>query len=394
MKSIHPFPARMAPEILDELLLGCPPNGVILDPMCGSGTVVRKAIASGRRAIGLDTDPLAVLMTTVATRRPSKKAFEQTLSSVLNYAKRYGVRLKGLVGDTETQAFIKFWFAKPQIKELNALARAIKFENLKKRNLSSLNLLRLALSRTIITKKIGASLAADVSHSRPHKVRNDNSYEVLENFERIALSIFSILEKAELNNKADVRVDDVRRLATIRDATIDSIITSPPYLNALDYLRGHKLALVWLGNHIPDIRTLRSTNVGTENTSAVANSSQLEWSEVLAAFPELRALSEGQQRMTHKYVLDLLQMSKQFARVLKSGGTLHTVIGNSNIGNVYVPNSDLFELCSKKFGFKIQTTKERQIPDNKRYLPINGSVGVLANRMRKEVVQSFTLEKA
>ena len=394
MRSIHPFPARMAPEILDDLLLSCPADGVILDPMCGSGTVVRKVIASGRRAIGLDTDPLAILMTTVATRRPSKKAFERTLSSVLQYARRYGDRLKELSRDSETLAFIKFWFAKDQRHELNALTRAIEFERLKQRNSPSLNLLRLAVSRTIITKKVGASLAADVSHSRPHKVRTKNNYAVLENFERIARSIFSILESAELNNKAEVHLDDVRQMKTVKDATIDAIITSPPYLNALDYLRGHKLALVWLGSEIPKIRKLRSTNVGTENTSGVAQGDEAPWSEVLTVFPSLQNLSERQQKMTYKYVLDLLKMSKQFARVLKDGGTLHTVIGNSNIGNVYVPNSDLFEFCSKKFGFKIQSSKERQIPDNKRYLPISGSVGVLAKRMRKEVVQSFTLAKA
>ena len=44
------------------------------------------------------------------------------------------------------------------------------------------NALKLAISRTIITKKVGASLAWDVSHSRPHKVKTDNDYDVLAGF--------------------------------------------------------------------------------------------------------------------------------------------------------------------------------------------------------------------
>ncbi len=44
------------------------------------------------------------------------------------------------------------------------------------------------------------------------------------------------------------------------------IITSPPYLNAIDYLRGHKLSLVWMGQSIARVRNIRSTNIGTEKS--------------------------------------------------------------------------------------------------------------------------------
>ena len=43
---------------------------------------------------------------------------------------------------------------------------------------ASVEVLKLALSRLIITKDKGASLARDVSHSRPHKVIETNTYDV------------------------------------------------------------------------------------------------------------------------------------------------------------------------------------------------------------------------
>lgn len=67
IRSIHPFPARMAPEIALEKLRELPVVGVVLDPMAGSGTVLRQATRLGHCAIGFDTDPLAVLMTRVWT---------------------------------------------------------------------------------------------------------------------------------------------------------------------------------------------------------------------------------------------------------------------------------------------------------------------------------------
>src|SRR3712207_7608036 len=41
-------------------------------------------------------------------------------------------------------------------------------------------------------------------------------------------------------------------------------ITSPPYLNAIDYLRGHRLSLVWLGYRIGDLRLTRAVSIGAE----------------------------------------------------------------------------------------------------------------------------------
>ena len=56
---------------------------------------------------------------------------------------------------------------------------------------------------------------------------------------------------------------DARRL-DIRDGSVDLVVTSPPYLNAIDYLRCSKFSLVWMGYSVVELRRLRSTAVGTE----------------------------------------------------------------------------------------------------------------------------------
>jgi DNA modification methylase len=393
MKSVHPFPARMAPEILDDILETCPQNAVILDPMCGSGTVLRKAIASGRTAIGVDSDPLAILMSSVATKKLNLKKVEHQLEILLKYVRQYRNRLSANQGCSETERFKEFWFADEQRLDLNAISRAIELSKSRKRPKAVLDLFRLALSRTIITKNKGASLAADVSHSRPHRVRTVNDFDVVKNFERHCKSILVAVNASEIHAGAKVRLDDARQLRSIRKSSVDAIITSPPYLNALDYLRGHKLSLVWLGKTIPELRRLRSSNVGAESAPDAKLVSSLTWDTVLVEFPKLSSLSQRQQKMTHRYMLDLLLMCKQFSRVLKQGAHLHTVIGNSNLGNVYVPNSDLFEFCGKQFGFRLNKFSTREIPENRRYLPISGNVGVLAKRMREEVIQTYVLQK-
>ena len=42
---------------------------------------------------------------------------------------------------------------------------------------------------------------------------------------------------------------------------------SPPYLTAIDYLRGHRLALVWFGSGILDQRSVRAGSIGAESSA-------------------------------------------------------------------------------------------------------------------------------
>ena len=60
--SVHPFPARMAPGIALDVVEKCEEPLRILDPMSGSGTVLAVAQTVKHHAIGIDTDPLAVLI--------------------------------------------------------------------------------------------------------------------------------------------------------------------------------------------------------------------------------------------------------------------------------------------------------------------------------------------
>src|SRR5262245_22373122 len=67
LKPIHPFPARMAPEVALAETKALPAGSLLLDPMTGSGTAVRFASEHGHHAIAVDSDPLAALMTRVWT---------------------------------------------------------------------------------------------------------------------------------------------------------------------------------------------------------------------------------------------------------------------------------------------------------------------------------------
>ena len=50
----------------------------------------------------------------------------------------------------------------------------------------------------------------------------------------------------------------------LADGSVDLIVTSPPYANAIDYMRAHKFSLVWLGQPIANLSHLRGKYIGAE----------------------------------------------------------------------------------------------------------------------------------
>src|SRR5262245_59473231 len=62
----HTYPARLHPATA-KVLVEFAGDGTILDPFCGSGTVLVEARAAGQRAIGSDLNPLAVLVARAKT---------------------------------------------------------------------------------------------------------------------------------------------------------------------------------------------------------------------------------------------------------------------------------------------------------------------------------------
>ena len=170
-RPLHPFPARMAPEIAFEALSSLPEGSLVLDPMCGSGTVLQQSLIHGHQAIGFDKDPLAVLISRVSGQPIEPPLFLREANKIADQAeslREQRLQLPWIDRDDETQAFISFWFGSEQRKTLRALSYLVAQRRGRIRNA-----LRLAISKIIITKEPKASLARDTSHSRPHRVKND-----------------------------------------------------------------------------------------------------------------------------------------------------------------------------------------------------------------------------
>src|SRR5262245_2914227 len=63
---LHSYPARMHPAMARSLIHLLSP-GSILDPFCGSGTTLVEGRFAGKKSVGVDINPLAVLVAKAKT---------------------------------------------------------------------------------------------------------------------------------------------------------------------------------------------------------------------------------------------------------------------------------------------------------------------------------------
>ena len=392
MKPVHPFPARMAPDLALERLALLRRGSRVLDPMVGSGTVLRQAISLGHRAIGFDLDPLAVLMARVWTTPVSDKAIAQHASRIIDRAhttEAEAIRLPWIDDDLETTAFIRYWFGPEQVADLRRIAFALDQANLtgNVEDTAAIDVLRLALSRIIVTKEQSASLARDTSHSRPHKVVDATNFKVIPAFEKAIRLLRKRLSDQPPETGASVSLGDARKLVAVRNASIDAVLTSPPYLNAIDYLRGHRMSLVWLGRGFGELRRIRSNSIGAERAPNDPGTAAM-FLQIKGAMGSFDALPRRYGAMIDRYSEDLYRMVSEVARVLAPGGTATFVVGNSCLKGTFVENASGVAEAAKMMGLTLLDTVERTLPENKRYLPIT-TRGNLSKRMRTETICSF-----
>ena len=378
----------MAPEVVLNVLPmhGAPLN--VLDPMMGSGTTLVSARMKGHHAVGVDTDPLAVLLAKAATQDLNVDVFEREASTLLRNAKLIEKTLKDRDAyppgaDKETKQFVRYWFDRKARRQLAALVRAIEANSYKTKPF-----LMCAVSRMIITKQGGVSLAEDISHSRPHRTRDVAPTSPFELFPR---SVRVVVRNTNFPGKSDfptARVVEADcRALPFDDQSFDYVITSPPYLNAIDYLRGHKLSLVWFGHNVSSLRDLRATNVGSSR--GLKNDL---WDDIVKRSVRDEQISDSLRNRMRRYVSDLDDAIGEICRVLRPSGKAVFVIGDCNVRGVPVSNSLALEYVAQNNGLCLLHKVRRPLITSRRYLPPPTSSArrnALAKRMGDEVILTF-----
>lgn len=405
-RTVHPFPARMSAGLARGLIEGVERERsaagtddgpmTIVDPMVGSGTVLGAARDRGHKAIGFDVDPLAVLISGVGHcgGHLSDRAVCDEAGRVLADARDVAARGSGGHDcDGETLAFIQYWFDEAAARQLGALAARIRTVD----DPGTRNVLWCAFSRLIIAKQASASRAADLAHSRPHRKFEKAPRMPFEWFSRSVQAILAAMPRQDAaeHPSVSVAVGDAKRLA-MPSGSADMVLTSPPYVNAIDYLRCSKFSLVWMGYGIGRLRGIRSDAIGTEVGLDGAKTGGETYGVVRAAVNEedMRVLGNRRLHILERYANDMMGAAREIARVVKDGGVVAFVVGVNTMHGIRVRTPELVRAASERAGLITCAIRYRDIPASGRYLPppsdmADPATSALGSRMRREAIISM-----
>ena len=241
----HTYPARMHPHTAQELVRAfTPKRGIVLDPFCGSGTVVVEASAQGLAAHGTDLNPLAVDLARTKLQRYRPEELAALASEAERIADVADERRKARAGATKRYEERDASLFDPHVLlELDSLRAGIHASEAPPAVTRALGLVLSAILVKVSRKKSDTSHALEqkrIAAGFTAKLYRRKTVELLDR-----LRAFS--ERREGKARWRVELDDATRLASVRDRSVGLIVSSPPYAATYDYLAHHELRLRWLG---------------------------------------------------------------------------------------------------------------------------------------------------
>ena len=419
--NFHSFPAKFPPQIPRKFIDAFTnPGDTVLDPMMGSGTTILEAFLAGRQAIGVDIDPLSLLVSKVKVTPVNFQEVNIIGDHILCEAELAlrddRQRIEKILDnrwDLKTKQFINYWFAPETQLELQALVEQIE----KTADKDARDFFVLAFSSIIITKSGGVSLALDLGHTRPHKAKivlNKAGQSIVgktlrdsltEREKVLSKTIGSPLEEfrrrihKNLNGLPEVgkgtlvpqlALGNAQCLPT-EDASVDLIVTSPPYAsNAIDYMRAHKFSLVWLGHTLSSLSERRREYIGGE---AIINEHWESLPPGPAEIVEQIGASDAKKgRVLHRYYSEMTRSLREMYRVLKPGKIAFVVVGTSVMRGRNTETANCLAEIGKSVGFDVPRIGTRSLDRDRRMMPVGTTPDLdsqIQQRMHEEYVIGY-----
>jgi DNA modification methylase len=243
----HVYPARMHPVTAARLVRAfSSERATVLDPFCGSGTVLVEAMIAGRRAVGVDLNPLAVRLARLKTTRFDAPAREAIVTAARSVAALADARRERRAGATRRYPPEDVALFDPHVLlELDSLRAGIATET--RDDEPTREALVLVLSAILV--KVSRRAADTSTEVRPRRLAAGFTARL---FARKAEELSRRLGELAALLPPDVppaRVvaDDATRLRAVPASTVDAVITSPPYAATYDYLEHHAVRMRWVG---------------------------------------------------------------------------------------------------------------------------------------------------
>ncbi len=337
------YPAKFIPQIPRFCLKEyTSENDWVIDPFAGSGTVGLEAVLNKRNAVLLDINPLINHIVPLKIQFRDVDIDKQILTNLLNEMRQ------GKVEYVPDWSNLEYWYDKEVLSTLSKYWGWLK----QKKDSSYTKIIQAALLKA--SKQFSYA-----EHKAPKLFKSKTKLAEMESLlqqdwkealdELIYETAFEIFGRVKLL----ARTISQQSSQTIFYGGIDSsnfvlnsgieakaIITSPPYLQAQEYIRTSKLELYWLGHTEEEIKKISKMEIPYRKAEKAINTPTLDLLHQALTRDDLRAMLDS-------YFYHTIRALENSAQSLATNGYLCVFVGNPKVDGIEV---ETWRIISEYFG--------------------------------------------
>jgi site-specific DNA-methyltransferase (adenine-specific) len=355
-----------SPELIDKLSLG----KRILDPFSGCGSIPIGAATRGKKALGIDLNPIAAFSSKVKLRPLN----QQQLARIRNFRSKLATHIRANDPAPVPELSISRKVFEPNILDAVLRARSA-LESIFANDQACRDFV--FLGWLSILETVGSYFKEGNGIKYRNKKRQVGRYEdrpdgewQLARFgsdqrqffvDAFSTQLSMMLEDTttwasgswDEQQVVEGSAFDIEKIAGRR--RFDSIIFSPPYANRFDYFESFKVEL-WFGNFVnsyDELNILRKASLRSHlNADYKRPSNHLAPLEELISLMDHNASSwkMGVADLVRGYFHDIQIVLEQCRKVMPTG-RCHVIVGNSAFAGVIIPTDVLTAMVGLQAGF-------------------------------------------
>jgi hypothetical protein len=369
---LHRFPAKYIPQVPRWAIRQFANlDSVVLDPFMGSGTSLVEGLCAVHQTYGVDIDPLAQLISRAKTNKYNMTKLNHLSKQILKgemipegdcFLPMSGVKN------------ITHWFSPVSWQELSKLFTAIDCLKCSDEERDFFfcvfsSILRWVSNADDQTQKTYVS-GTLVKHPPP-------VWETFKKFLTKALAGVTALEGERTDRNACV-LEGTALSIPLANSSVDLVVTSPPYLDSVDYMYNFMLEYFWLGPKLgvdnrPDYNLRRRTPVGAKNPLQRSDALPAEIAEIV----DIESVPAYRREAVLSYFSSMQAHFIEAARVMKDNARYVLVVGNSQGENGVIAVHDCLLRLARSSGLHLEKAFAYRIRRHYMKFPRKGRGGII-----------------